>query len=67
MTNTLDKVLADLELLKAVGQTAHVWWRTKRPAMYSLEQHLNHPTINCDTPRERELAQAVAQWLKTKN
>lgn len=43
---------------------AKLWFRSKRPAVYSLQQHIEHPTINCNTERERQLATAIALWLK---
>jgi hypothetical protein len=54
----------ELKTLLRLADSSKAWFRSKRPFMYSLEQHLEHPTINCVTEREKELAKAVANWIK---
>lgn len=44
---------------------AHAWWESKRPAQWTLQQHLQAPDVGCETPAEKALAQAVASWERT--
>ena len=40
------------------------WWEGKRPVGWTLEQHLENPTINCaGSIRDEKLAQYVGQHL----
>lgn len=55
---------SELKTLLRLASSAENWFRSKRPVMYNLEQHLAHPTINCQTERERELAKSIASWIK---
>lgn len=43
---------------------AHAWWASRRPLSFTLHQHLQHPTINTCSESERELAEAVAEWIQ---
>jgi hypothetical protein len=56
----------DTAALLAVADAAVAWWKARKPADWSLEQHLAHPAINCDGDGERQLAQAAAQWVALK-
>lgn len=38
------------------------WWKGKRPTHWDLHTHLEHPTVNCSTTTEHELALAVAAY-----
>ena len=40
------------------------WWRMKRPCSWSLERHLETPTVNCIGNEERKLAKEVARIVK---
>lgn len=39
------------------------WWARKRPAAWTLEQHLAQPLVNTRGPEEMALAEAVALML----
>ena len=48
----------------ALMAAAKAWWEQGRPSGWSLEQHLNEPTIGCNsTEKEQALAKAVATWV----
>lgn len=38
------------------------WWRSKRPTHWDLHTHLEHPTVNCSTAADIQLAAAVATF-----
>jgi hypothetical protein len=42
---------------------AIAWWEAQRPRDWTLMDHLADPAVNCRTPREQELASAVAAYL----
>jgi hypothetical protein len=56
----------DAATLAAVANAAEVWWKARKPADWTLEQHLANPTINCEGDGERQLAQAAAKWVALK-
>jgi hypothetical protein len=56
----------DTVVLLAVANAAVQWWKARKPADWSLEQHLADPAINCDGDGERQLAQAAAKWVALK-
>lgn len=43
-----------------VFRAAMEWWRMHRPVTWDVVQHLANPSINCVTPTEKALAEAVA-------
>ena len=43
---------------------AKAWWEQRRPAGWSLEQHLSNPTVNCTSGYEIGLAHAVASMVR---
>lgn len=50
-----------VSLLKMrVLRAAKAWWKGHRPSIFSLEDHLNAPTINTCTETEKQLARAIA-------
>ncbi|WP_028998448.1 hypothetical protein [Azohydromonas australica] len=53
-------------VLLDVADAAVAWWQARKPADWSLEQHLAYPAINCDGDAERQLAEAVAKWMELK-
>lgn len=53
----------DSAVLLAVADAAVAWWQARKPADWSLEQHLADPAINCDGDAERPLAEAAAKWV----
>lgn len=53
----------DNAILVAVADAAVAWWQARKPADWSLEQHLADPAINCDGSDERHLAEAAAKWV----
>jgi hypothetical protein len=40
---------------KELNAGAHKWWQMRRPVEWSLQQHLEHPTITTTTPAEHRL------------
>lgn len=50
----------------AVVRAAMKWWRSRRPLAFSLEDHLENPTINTFDLQERSLARACAAIQKEK-
>lgn len=46
-----------------VDRAAVAWWRTKRPVIWTEEQHRKSPLVNCTTAAEKRLANAVADML----
>lgn len=46
-----------------VADAAVEWWAARRPAHWSVEQHLGNPRINCPTEREKTLAMRVAELV----
>lgn len=48
----------------ALLTAAYAWWRMKRPAQWTVTEHVANPTINCRGPEEHELAKAVADSIK---
>ncbi len=50
----------------AVVRSAEVWWRGKRPLLWTKRMHLNNPKVNCVTTREHRLAASVAAMLKSR-
>lgn len=45
----------------AILKTAVSWWAGKRPAGWTLADHMRNPAVNTAVPAEQELASAVAQ------
>lgn len=45
----------------AVYLAAVRWWVTKRPAQWTVEQHLAQPCVGCRGKEEFELAEAVSK------
>jgi hypothetical protein len=45
-------------------QAAIRWWRSKKPCVYTLAEHLANPTINTTTDWEKRLAQAAAKAVR---
>jgi hypothetical protein len=52
----------ETEVLRA----ARSWWRTKRPADYSEEDHIGSPEVNVMAPAEMRLARAVAMHVENR-
>ena len=52
------------KVLPQVVGAAKAWWVSKKPVAYSNSEHLENPTINCCGEEEKELARAVAVWVK---
>jgi len=44
------------------GDAAVSWWREHKPRGWSISRHLQNPTVNCVTFREKRLARAAARW-----
>lgn len=40
------------------------WWEGRRPISWSESKHFEQPTINCTTPREKNLALALVEALR---
>lgn len=51
------------QLLFAVGE----WWKSKRPAVFSEDEHLKNLAVNTKTDAERKLAVAYANYIKAEN
>lgn len=58
--------MTSTSLLKLrVLRAAQAWWENKRPAAWSLEEHLKNPGINCTEGEiPRKLACAVGALMK---
>lgn len=50
--------------LLTLADAAKTWWEDLRPAGISVDEHLEIPTINCTNKREKNLARAVAEWVR---
>lgn len=46
-----------------IKNSAMQWWEQHRPVRWTLQQHLQNPTINCATPAENNLARAVSHSI----
>jgi len=57
LTEGTDKLLA-------IADAAVAWWSMKRPITMSVDDHLEHPTVNMTTRDEKRLAIVTAEWLK---
>ena len=42
------------------------WWEGRRPIEWSAVEHTMHPSINCVTPREQNLANVIALIVRNK-
>ena len=49
-----------------VISAARSWWKSHRPTFYSRKQHLENPKINTVSGSEKQLAQAVAEFERSK-
>ena len=49
---------------RAVVEAAVKWWSGYRPCAWTLDEHLDNPTINCSTDTEHTLATAVGQLVR---
>jgi len=63
VTDNLTAVQPTNDLLD-IGQAGIQWWKSKRPVDWDLETHLTQPRVNCVTKPEKNLATAVAAYLK---
>lgn len=52
------------EILLYLADAAVYWWATNRPITWSLEKHLQNPSINTATEAETMLSIAVADWCR---
>jgi len=50
-----------------VVDAACEWWWGLRPTYYTELEHINNPTINTNTLREKKLANKVSEFYKIKN
>jgi hypothetical protein len=55
----------DQETIDNLCTRAIHWWMGRRPVGWSDKEHLDNPTINCPTDRERSLALAVAGYVSS--
>ena len=53
-------------VLHSVADAAVAWWIARKPSDWSLEQYLADPAVDCPGDPERQLAEAVAKWVKLK-
>jgi hypothetical protein len=51
------------EILLNVADEAIAWWEGKRPCGWSVDEHLNNPTVNVN-PADHGLAEAVSSWVR---
>jgi len=51
------------QLHAMIARDATAWWNGKCPNDFSPAEHLMNATINCQTDRERALAESVAAYL----
>lgn len=54
---------ADTAALLALADGAKAWWEMRRPPGWTVEQHLNHPTV-CQPFSEHALSEAVAELVR---
>jgi hypothetical protein len=52
------------QLEAAVVAEAIIAWRGHRPVGWTVDQHVENPTINCTRDSEKGLAVAVANYMK---
>lgn len=48
-------------------QAVHEWWVSKRPNLWTEQQHLENPDVNCSTNNDTRLGLAYACVVKRKN
>lgn len=51
-------------VLLTLADAAKTWWEELRPADVSADDHLELPTMGCANKREKNLARAVAEWVR---
>jgi hypothetical protein len=51
------------EMDQLIVAAALEWWVQFRPTGWTMQQHLEQPTVNCTTPKDADLARAVATFL----
>lgn len=54
----------DLELLEAIAGMAVIWWVSRRPISWTLEQHFRNPLNGCFSVHDRNLALAIKDWCE---
>ena len=47
-----------------VVEAAIKWWELNRPVKWSLKKHLRYPEVNCSGEAEKELGNAIAEYLE---
>lgn len=52
------------ELLGALAGTAVIWWVSRRPVSWTLEQHFHNPLAGCFSVHDRNLALAIKDWCE---
>lgn len=57
MTDPAAKAILD------AADAAVSWWRAKKPLGWGVLKHLQHPTVNCATYREKILARRASRWF----
>ena len=55
---------SELDLLAAVTGAAVVWWVSRRPTTWTLEQHFNNPLTGCFSVHDKSLALAIRDWCE---
>ena len=55
---------SELDLLAAVTGAAVVWWVSRRPTHWTLEQHFNNPLTGCFSVHDKRLALAIKDWCE---
>lgn len=48
--------------LLSAADAAVAWWRGLKPRGWGIRKHLDNPTVNCTTYREKLLARRAARW-----
>ena len=54
----------ELELLEALAGSAVIWWVSRRPIPWTLDQHFRNPLTGCFSVHDRTLALAVRDWCE---
>ena len=49
-----------------LNHATYTWWLSKRPRKWSEGLHLTDPAINCKTPAEAGIAEAVAELVRAR-
>lgn len=50
--------------MSRIEEMAIAWWKSKHPTEWTVEMHVQNPTVNCTTAPEYRLAKEVGALVK---